>query len=511
MIVCLFDQQVLKDPLTTPGGRWYYCGQLSEDFIVNGCLVTLNPGDELRVAEGLETHLVKIDFGGTNPGRYCFDYKVGNVDHPELCIRCATLCVDVIDNPVVTIQPSEDYFVCQTCGDVPIQTLSASVIRASNGQAYTPEELIMTWTEIGDGTVVGDQLQLDVIPPSDPNAPITTQYCFRAETIPDPSDPCNPEPLCADEECISITVSPDVCAGPEGFNDFICEGDVRVSLTDWLTENGVTISSHPDISVVWTDADGNVIPNPDNVLTGSLEAGDYAFIVTVGFTSDGEIVCSDTQEYLLTVVPSGDAGDNTLLRICNIRSVDLLTEHMLLSAAPVDAGGTWSYLGGPGAIGGITVGTDPIPGGDNPTIDFTGATPGEYSFEYLVGSTVGDLVCEGTAEFLIEVSALPVLTIDQDPVIGICRINGVIDTLSVTTSIDVFSSGSYAWFVDGVQIPGETGSTLSYVPVEAEGVHTLRVEHDAGLCGTVFAEIDFEIGPDFQIGEDQQIDCCNMP
>lgn len=156
------------------------------------------------------------------------------------------------------------------------------------------------------------------------------------------------------------------------------------------------------------------------------------------------------------------------------------TEEVILSVtAPEDSEITW-YLNG-----------EIIPGENEATLVVT--EPGLYGV-YIVNPIVPD--CPMEDEILIEFKTTPVFELGED--ILLC--GAVSITLDATPeNLDDLPEVFYKWFLDGVEIPGETSATYLATDI---GEYTAEVytSHDCSATDTIFVIlVDYSV----DLGENQ--------
>ncbi|MFD2543036.1 T9SS type B sorting domain-containing protein [Lacinutrix gracilariae] len=223
------------------------------------------------------------------------------------------------------------------------------------------------------------------------------------------------------------------------------------------TAQTMTITVHPEITPTFTQVvaicSGDTLTalptTSNNGINGTWSpALDNTTTTTYTFTPEAG-VCASEQTMTITVNPQVVPAFTQVAEICY---GDTLTALPTTSNNGID--GTWS-----------------------PALDNTMTTT--YTFTPNAG------ICATTQTMTIAVNSLPVLNLDDSYVLCMDGAN-VIDPPVITTGLDELNY-SYEWFLDGVLIIGETGSSL--VPVQA-GVYSVVVTNVMTGCSTVVGDVD---------------------
>ncbi len=131
-----------------------------------------------------------------------------------------------------------------------------------------------------------------------------------------------------------------------------------------------------------------------------------------------------------------------------------------------------------------------IPGENSSTLDVS--TTGVYTVEV----TFGAAECVGSDDILVEFFANPEVDLGEDQII--CDGDSTILDATPINIADL-DNPTYQWFLDGVELVGETSNTLT---VTEDGIYTAQVTA-SGCVGTDEASVGFFAKPEFDLGEER--------
>ncbi|HEV7297717.1 MAG TPA: fibronectin type III domain-containing protein [Tepidisphaeraceae bacterium] len=208
---------------------------------------------------------------------------------------------------------------------------------------------------------------------------------------------------------------------------------------------------------------------------------------TFGGTFDVEVVVTHAAENVEQVA-TGRAmvrgAANRAPSVARAATASMATPTLVaLDVLGADDGGelnltyAWSRVSGPAGV--TFAATTPTNAAKSTTALVSAA--GSYTFRVTMTDRAGATT---TSDVTLEVPAIP-----SGPVYSGLRVSPINATVAAGTSVlltaepldqfhEPLGSGgpsAYAWYVDGVQVPGATGATFTYATPSANGLHTVKV------------------------------------
>jgi len=168
---------------------------------------------------------------------------------------------------------------------------------------------------------------------------------------------------------------------------------------------------------------------------------------------------------------------------CTSTSTAIVVTVNPLPAANVTAGGTTTFCQGGSVVLNASAGSSWLWSNGATTQAITVTNTGNYS----VTVTNGSGCSASSASTSVAVSPNPVATITAFPYTRLYP--GLITTL--TANVTPTGTYNYAWFKNGVAVPGATSSTLAGIDLDDLGSYTVTVTNTAGLpCSNTSPAVD---------------------
>ncbi len=133
---------------------------------------------------------------------------------------------------------------------------------------------------------------------------------------------------CEDSVALSFTIEEDFNAGEDNITTTVCRAELPDSLTETDTRNLLLSLLSED-----ADTDGTFSAQTVAEITTAFNSGDGTGTYSTTY-SGGTDQCADSAEIAVTVLESGNAGDDADLVFCKSEIVDLVTEYLSTDPTP---------------------------------------------------------------------------------------------------------------------------------------------------------------------------------
>ncbi len=287
---------------------------------------------------------------------------------------------------------------------------------------------------------------------------------------------------CLGDTAIGIITALAAPEAGQGEDFSVCQNSADfVNLYDY-------ISGYSQSGGIWNDYNGNIIVNPQNYSFASYDTGQYI----IRYMLPGNGYCnSDTAEFTVFIVSSPNAGNDNNFVVCNSDINNIVNLDSLLGTHnPI---GKWTNLDNVN-----------IDMSNTQSIDFSGANPGIFRFEYKIdknGSCPADSA-------LVTVEVKKKLFAGNDKELTFCE-NG---NLIINIISELTPDAGTLYIIEDIDQTGaidENSGEIDISKLNKGKYYFNLITGSSDLCGTDTAVLTITIVEALQAGNDNFIEVCN--